>query len=57
MAKMGRPAMKAKERSSVLVALRLKPDEHKKLEQAADRSKLSVSNYIRIRLGLREVNK
>ena len=50
---MGRPAMKAKERSSVLIALRVKPAEHKSLEEAAQRSKLSISNYIRAKLGLR----
>jgi len=53
MARIGRPAMKAKERSSVLIALRLKPAEHKTLEEAAQRSKLSISNYIRAKLGLR----
>jgi predicted HicB family RNase H-like nuclease len=45
--------MKAKERSSHLIALRLTPAEHKTLEQAAERSKLSLSNYIRTRLRLR----
>jgi predicted HicB family RNase H-like nuclease len=45
--------MKAKERSSVLVALRLKPAEHKTLEEAAQKSGLSLSNYIRTKLGLR----
>lgn len=50
---MGRPTMKAKERSSHLIALRLKPDEHKALERAAERAKLSISNYIREKLGLR----
>ena len=45
--------MRAKERSSHLVALRLTPDEHKALEHAAEKSKLSVSNYIRLKLGLR----
>jgi predicted HicB family RNase H-like nuclease len=53
MTKMGRPAKPAKERSSHLVALRLTPAEHKILEQAADKSKLSVSNYIRFKLGYR----
>jgi predicted HicB family RNase H-like nuclease len=53
MAKMGRPVMKAKERSSHLIALRVTPEEHKHLEQAAERSKLSVSNYVRTKLGLR----
>jgi len=50
---MGRPTLKAKERSSHLIALRLTPDEHKALEQAAERSKLSISKYIRTKLGLR----
>jgi uncharacterized protein (DUF1778 family) len=45
--------MKAKERSSHLVALRLTPAEHKTLEHAANNSKLSISNYIRTKLGLR----
>lgn len=53
MVKIGRPTMKAKERSSHLIALRLKPDEHKSLERAAERAKLSISNYIRAKLGLR----
>jgi len=53
MAKMGRPAMKAKERSSHLIALRLTPAEHTILEQAAERSKLSISNFIRAKLGFR----
>lgn len=53
MAKMGRPKKLAKERSSHLIALRLTPDEHKALEREAEKSKLSVSNYIRLKLGLR----
>jgi len=43
----------AKERSSHLIALRLTPAEHKALEHAAKKSKLSISNYIRAKLGLR----
>jgi len=50
---MGRPKKSAKERSSHLVALRLTPAEHKALEQAAEKSNLSVSNYIRTKLRLR----
>jgi len=50
---MGRPKKSAKERSSHLIALRLTPAENKTLEQAAERSKLSISNYIRAKLGLR----
>jgi hypothetical protein len=53
MSKIGRPKKAAKERSSHLVALRLTPAEHKALEEAAEKSKLSVSNYIRTRLDLR----
>jgi predicted HicB family RNase H-like nuclease len=53
MTKMGRPKKPAKERSSHLIALRLTPAEHKALEEAAEKSKLSVSNYIRTKLSLR----
>ena len=53
MTKMGRPKMAAKERSSHLIALRLTPDEHKALEQAAEKSKQSISDYIRFKLSLR----
>jgi hypothetical protein len=53
MTKMGRPKKPAKERSSQLIALRLTSAEHKSLEQAADKAKLSVSDYIRTKLGLR----
>jgi uncharacterized protein (DUF1778 family) len=53
MAKMGRPKKMAKERSSHLVALRLTPAEHKLLEQAAEKARLSVSDYIRLKVGLR----
>jgi len=53
MAKMGRPKKMAKERSSHLVALRLTPAEHKLLEQAAEKARLSVSDYIRLEVGLR----
>lgn len=53
MSKLGRPKKPAKERSSHLIALRLTAAEHKALEQAVKESKLSVSNYIREKLGLR----
>jgi hypothetical protein len=53
MTKMGRPKKPAKERSSQLIALRLTSAEHKSLEQAAEKAKLSVSDYIRTKLGLR----
>ncbi len=45
--------MKAKERSSHLIALRLTPAEHKALEQAAEKAGLSLSNFIRTKLNLR----
>jgi predicted HicB family RNase H-like nuclease len=50
---MGRPKKLARERQSHLIALRLTPAEHKKLEQRARQSQLSLSQFIRIRLGLR----
>jgi uncharacterized protein (DUF1778 family) len=50
---MGRPKKPAKERSSHLIALRLTPAEHQALEKAAAKSKLTISNYIRAKLGLR----
>jgi predicted HicB family RNase H-like nuclease len=53
MPKMGRPKKPAKERSSHLIALRLTPAEHKVLEQASEKAKLSVSDYIRLKLNLR----
>jgi uncharacterized protein (DUF1778 family) len=53
MARMGRPKKSAKERSSHLIALRLTPAEYKELERAAERAKLSISDYIRIKLALR----
>jgi uncharacterized protein (DUF1778 family) len=53
MSKIGRPKKPAKERSSHLIALRLTPAERKTLEQAAAKFKLSLSNYIRLKLDLR----
>ena len=53
MAKIGRPKKLAKEKSSHLIALRLTPAEHKALEQASEKAKLSVSDYIRFKLNLR----
>jgi predicted HicB family RNase H-like nuclease len=53
MAKMGRPPIKATERQSRFVVLRLKPADHKMLERAAQKAKMSVSDYIRLKLGLR----
>jgi predicted HicB family RNase H-like nuclease len=53
MVKMGRPKKQVQERQSRLIALRLKPEEHKALEQAARKAKLSVSDYVRQKLDLR----
>jgi hypothetical protein len=53
MTKMGRPKKPAKERSSHLIALRLTPAEYKALEQAAGKARLSVSGFVRLKLGLR----
>ena len=53
MARMGRPAIKAKERQSRFVVLRLKPADRKALERAAREAKMSVSDYTRLKLGLR----
>jgi len=53
MVKMGRPPKPAKERQSRMIALRLTPAEYKELEQAAAKSKVSLSSYIRQKLGLR----
>ena len=46
MARMGRPKKLAKERQSHLIALRLNPAEHKKLEQVARKS--SKTNLSRV---------
>jgi uncharacterized protein (DUF1778 family) len=53
MTKLGRPPIAVKERQSHLIALRLKPAEYKAIESAAQKSGLSVSEYIRKTLGLR----
>jgi hypothetical protein len=45
--------MRARERQSHLIALRLKPAELKALERAARKAELSVSDYIRQKLKLR----
>lgn len=44
--KMGRPPLKAKDRRTVIVTLRLKPPEREKLQQDADAKGLSISNYL-----------
>lgn len=43
---MGRPPLKAKDRRTVIVTLRLKPSERKELERDADAKGLSISNYL-----------
>jgi hypothetical protein len=53
MSKMGRPKKPAKERSSILIALRLTPAERLTLERSATKAGLSLSNYIRLKLELR----
>jgi len=52
MTKMGRPLLMGR-RQSKLVALRLTIPECKELEAAARKADLSVSDYIRQKLGLR----
>ncbi len=49
--KLGRPP--ASERQSRQIALRLTKTEYAKLEHAAKKAKLTVSDYIREELGLR----
>jgi predicted HicB family RNase H-like nuclease len=44
---MGRPKKPKSERQSHLIALRLTPAEHRKLERLADKSGLSISDYVR----------
>ena len=51
--RMGRPRMLAKERQSHLIALRLTPAEHRKLEQLARKSGLSLSEFVRQALGFK----
>jgi len=53
MAKMGRPSIPAKDRSSRVIALRLTSAEEKTLQKLANKSGLSVSDYIRTKLKLR----
>lgn len=45
-AKMGRPALKVKDRRTKIVTLRLKPSERKELEKDAKAKGLSLSNYL-----------
>jgi len=52
MAKMGRPLVLGKEQKK-LVALRLTPGEHRELKAAARKDGLTLSDYIRQKLGLR----
>jgi hypothetical protein len=53
MPKMGRPKMLARERQSDLIALRLTPAERRELEEAARSAKVTISKFIRLKLGLR----
>jgi len=53
MAKIGRPTIPAKDRSSRVIALRLTPAEEKTLQQQANKSGLRVGDYIRTKLKLR----
>lgn len=53
MARMGRPKKPKSERQSHLIALRLTPAEHRKLEQLAKKSDLSVSDCVRRALGFK----
>lgn len=50
---MGRPPLPAKERQSRIVALRLTRAEHQRLERLAEKSELSVSDYVRRALGFK----
>jgi predicted HicB family RNase H-like nuclease len=50
---MGRPKKLARERQSHLMALRITPAEHRKLEQVARKSGLSVSEFVRRALGFK----
>jgi predicted HicB family RNase H-like nuclease len=47
MARMGRPKKPKSERQSHPITLRLTPAEHKKLEQFAENSGFSLSDYVR----------
>jgi len=53
MARMGRPTKPKSERQSRLIALRLTPAEHKELEEMAEKSRQSVSDYVRRALGFK----
>jgi predicted HicB family RNase H-like nuclease len=44
--KMGRPPLKAKDRKTALVTLRIKPSQRKELEQDAKAKGLSLSSYL-----------
>lgn len=43
---MGRPPLKAKDKRTALVTLRLKQSEHRQLEQDAKAKGLSLSSYL-----------
>jgi len=44
---MGRPPLKAKDKRTKFVTLRLKPSEYKQLEQEAKAKGMSLSNYLK----------
>jgi hypothetical protein len=49
--RIGRPKIAASKRQSRVIAVRVTPDEYRKLDQAA--GKLKIGDYIRQKLGLR----
>jgi len=53
MAKMGRPPKPAEQKQTRQLALRLTATEYAKLERAAKKAKLTISDYVRDELGLR----
>ena len=50
---MGRPAKLARDKQSEIVGVRFTPAERKAFDRAAKKADLSLSNYIRKKLGLR----
>jgi hypothetical protein len=51
MSRIGRPKIAASKRQSRVIAVRVTPDEYRKLDEAA--GKLKIGDYIRQKLGLR----
>lgn len=50
---MARPTNRAKDRQSEIVGVRLTPAERKAFDKAAKKAGLSLSNYIRKKLGVK----